>query len=188
MGDIPIKFQEHLQVRIALESSLRGLSGLIIWFSGFGRVFRAPVSVSISHATWTSCLHTQLAMTSAHGHWNQCCQHWVSIRGLAREGRRGPGTRFFSELSHRLCADSSCVVAYFVDSFNTLTMESDRFICVREKVGEQSQVVIVDLNDANNVMRRPITADSAIMNPASKIIALKGASAWWLWELARSGS
>ncbi|KAI9012382.1 hypothetical protein DFJ74DRAFT_710372 [Hyaloraphidium curvatum] len=57
--------------------------------------------------------------------------------------------------------------------FNTLTMESDRFICVREKVGEQSQVVIIDMNDPNNVIRRPITADSAIMNPVSKIIALK---------------
>ena len=58
--------------------------------------------------------------------------------------------------------------------FSTLTMESDKFICVREKVGEQSQVVIVDMADANNPTRRPISADSAIMNPASKVIALKG--------------
>lgn len=58
--------------------------------------------------------------------------------------------------------------------FNTLTMESDRFICVREKVGEQNQVVIIDLNDPTNLIRRPITADSAIMNPVSKVIALKG--------------
>lgn len=53
-------------------------------------------------------------------------------------------------------------------------MESDKYICVREKVGEQSQVVIVDMADANNPTRRPISADSAIMNPASKVIALKG--------------
>lgn len=59
-------------------------------------------------------------------------------------------------------------------SFNTLTMESDKFICVREKVGEAAQVVIIDLNDATNPIRRPISADSAIMNPASKVIALKG--------------
>ncbi|KAG9080654.1 hypothetical protein FRC06_006304, partial [Ceratobasidium sp. 370] len=58
-------------------------------------------------------------------------------------------------------------------SFNTLTLESDRFICVREKVGEQNQVVIIDLADANNVMRRPITADTAIMHPKEKIIALR---------------
>uniref|UniRef100_A0A671RCS8 Clathrin heavy chain n=1 Tax=Sinocyclocheilus anshuiensis TaxID=1608454 RepID=A0A671RCS8_9TELE len=60
-------------------------------------------------------------------------------------------------------------------SFSCLTMESDRFICIREKVGEQNQVLIVDLSDPSSPIRRPITADSAIMNPASKVIALKGA-------------
>ena len=53
-------------------------------------------------------------------------------------------------------------------------MESDKFICVREKVGETAQVVIIDLADANNPTRRPISADSAIMNPKSRVIALKG--------------
>ena len=53
-------------------------------------------------------------------------------------------------------------------------MESDKYICVREKVGEQSQVVIIDLADSGNPIRRPISAESAIMNPASKVIALKG--------------
>jgi len=60
--------------------------------------------------------------------------------------------------------------------FSTLTMESDKFICVREKVGETAQVVIIDMNDSSNPIRRPISADSAIMNPASKVIALKGGS------------
>ncbi|KAI0285915.1 clathrin heavy chain 1 [Russula aff. rugulosa BPL654] len=58
-------------------------------------------------------------------------------------------------------------------SFQTLTLESDHFICVREKVNEQNQVVIIDLADANNVLRRPIGADSAIMHPSQKILALK---------------
>ena len=58
--------------------------------------------------------------------------------------------------------------------FSTLTMESDKYICVREKVGETAQVVIIDMNDTANPIRRPISADSAIMNPASKVIALKG--------------
>lgn len=57
-------------------------------------------------------------------------------------------------------------------------MESDKFICIREKVGEQAQVVIIDMNDPSNPIRRPISADSAIMNPASKVIALKGMKAW----------
>ncbi|XP_076345994.1 clathrin heavy chain 1-like isoform X2 [Tachypleus tridentatus] len=60
--------------------------------------------------------------------------------------------------------------------FNTLTMESDKYICVREKVGDSAQVVIIDINNPTNPIRRPISADSAIMNPASKVIALKGDS------------
>jgi len=58
-------------------------------------------------------------------------------------------------------------------SFNTLTMESDKFICVREKVNDSSQVVIIDMANINTPIRRPISADSAIMNPTSKVIALK---------------
>ncbi|GBP00542.1 Clathrin heavy chain [Eumeta japonica] len=53
-------------------------------------------------------------------------------------------------------------------------MESDKFICVREKVGDTAEVVIIDMADPTNPIRRPISADSAIMNPASKVIALKG--------------
>lgn len=54
-------------------------------------------------------------------------------------------------------------------SFNSLTMESDKFICVREKVGDSAQVVIIDMSNVNNPIRRPISADSAIMNPTSKV-------------------
>ena len=53
-------------------------------------------------------------------------------------------------------------------------MESDKYICVREKVADTAQVVIIDMADTQNPIRRPISADSAIMNPASKVIALKG--------------
>ncbi|CAL8108322.1 unnamed protein product [Orchesella dallaii] len=58
-------------------------------------------------------------------------------------------------------------------SFSSLTMESDKFICVREKLGETAHIVIVETADPSNLIRRPITADSAIMNPATKVIALK---------------
>lgn len=52
-------------------------------------------------------------------------------------------------------------------------MESDKFICVREKIGESNHVVIIDMANPQQPIRRPISADSAIMNPASKVIALK---------------
>ncbi|RYP03538.1 hypothetical protein DL764_005093 [Monosporascus ibericus] len=59
--------------------------------------------------------------------------------------------------------------------FNSCTLESDHFICIREKKSEQAQpeVVIVDLKDNNNVTRRPIKADSAIMHWSKQIIALR---------------
>ena len=53
-------------------------------------------------------------------------------------------------------------------------MESDKFICVREKRADSSQLTIIDLADPNNLIKRPISADSAIMHPTSKVIALKG--------------
>ncbi len=51
-------------------------------------------------------------------------------------------------------------------------MESDKFICVRE-TAPQNSVVIIDMASPMSPMKRPITADSAIMNPNQKIIALK---------------
>ncbi|XP_063694625.1 clathrin heavy chain 1-like isoform X2 [Bolinopsis microptera] len=67
--------------------------------------------------------------------------------------------------------------------FSMITMESDKFICIREKNGDQSQVVIVDMADPNNPIRRPISADSAIMNPSSKVIALKAGRTLQIFNL-----
>ncbi|KAF4387547.1 hypothetical protein F8388_011695 [Cannabis sativa] len=60
-------------------------------------------------------------------------------------------------------------------TFTNVTMESDKFICVRE-TAPQNSVVIVDMNLPMQPLRRPITADSALMNPNSRILALKGES------------
>jgi clathrin heavy chain len=61
-------------------------------------------------------------------------------------------------------------------SFKNTTMESDRYVCVRE-TGAQNTVVIVDLlNPTAPAARRPITADSALMCPDKKVIALRAAS------------
>ncbi|CAI0415749.1 unnamed protein product [Linum tenue] len=57
-------------------------------------------------------------------------------------------------------------------TFTNVTMESDKYICVRE-TAPQNSVVIVDMNMPNQPLRRPITADSALMNPNSRILALK---------------
>ncbi|KAL1874738.1 hypothetical protein VTK73DRAFT_266 [Phialemonium thermophilum] len=63
-------------------------------------------------------------------------------------------------------------------SFNSCTLESDSFVCIREKKDEAAspEVIIVDLKNGNNVIRRPIKADSAIMHWTRQVIALKAQS------------
>eukprot|EP00177_Eucheuma_denticulatum_P003509 GFKZ01006348.1.p1 GENE.GFKZ01006348.1~~GFKZ01006348.1.p1 ORF type:complete len:1728 (+),score=282.49 GFKZ01006348.1:317-5500(+) len=60
-------------------------------------------------------------------------------------------------------------------SFSTCTLESDKHICVREAPagGAGGSLVVIDLSNPTQPNRRPITADSALMNPVSKLIALK---------------
>jgi clathrin heavy chain len=57
-------------------------------------------------------------------------------------------------------------------------MESDKYICVCETqgAGQPSNIVIVDMSQGNQVTRRPISAEAAIMNPVSKVIALRASS------------
>ena len=61
------------------------------------------------------------------------------------------------------------------DLFLKQTLESDRFVCVRQKVNDDAkpQVTIVNLKNNNEILRRPINADSAIMHWDKYIIALK---------------
>lgn len=58
--------------------------------------------------------------------------------------------------------------------FATLTMESEKFICIRETAPDgTSNVVIIDMANPAVPIRRPISADAAIMNPTDQILALK---------------
>ena len=52
-------------------------------------------------------------------------------------------------------------------------MESEKYICVRE-TSPQNSVVIIDMSMPMQPLRRPITADSALMHPDTRILALKG--------------
>lgn len=58
------------------------------------------------------------------------------------------------------------------------TLESDHFVCVRQKLNEEDkpQVIIVNLKNNNEVIQRPINADSAIMHYSRQVIALKAQS------------
>ncbi|QIW98006.1 hypothetical protein AMS68_003524 [Peltaster fructicola] len=59
--------------------------------------------------------------------------------------------------------------------FNTCTLESDNFVCVRQTTEQNPspEVSIINLKNGNSVMKRPIKADSAIMHWNKEIIALK---------------
>jgi clathrin heavy chain len=58
--------------------------------------------------------------------------------------------------------------------FTSLTMESDKFICVRA----DDSVAIFDLeNPLLPPVRRPVSADGALMNPATRTMAMKKAVA-----------
>lgn len=62
--------------------------------------------------------------------------------------------------------------------------DNPRYICVREKVGEKFECVIIDMANPSSPQRREMSADSVIMNPDSQIIALKSAKTLQIFNMA----
>lgn len=61
-----------------------------------------------------------------------------------------------------------------VISFSNLTLESAKYICIRETTQpDKNAVVIIDMAQPTQPVRRSITADSAIMCPDQNVLALK---------------
>ncbi len=55
--------------------------------------------------------------------------------------------------------------------FGSCSLESDKYITVCESSGS---VAMIDLTAGNSITRQTISAEAAIMNPLSKVLALKG--------------
>ena len=53
-------------------------------------------------------------------------------------------------------------------------MESDKFITVCDGSG----LAIVDLSNRNSVKKMPMSAEAAIMNPVTNVLALRGTGAY----------
>ncbi|KAJ1464690.1 hypothetical protein T484DRAFT_1868162, partial [Baffinella frigidus] len=81
-----------------------------------------------------------------------------------------------------------------VINFANCTMESEKFVTVREQTGEQFVTVreqtgeqvmihIVDLMNPSKTEKRPITADAALMNPVAKILALRSGQALQIFNI-----
>eukprot|EP00879_Flechtneria_rotunda_P000465 GHRR01000566.1.p1 GENE.GHRR01000566.1~~GHRR01000566.1.p1 ORF type:complete len:1351 (+),score=578.78 GHRR01000566.1:197-4249(+) len=78
-------------------------------------------------------------------------------------------------VQEKLMLPSIGVAQEFI-SFKNTSMESEKYICIRE-TGAQNQVVIVDMAAPMSPARRQITADSALMCLDKKVIALKATTA-----------
>ncbi|KAJ8904263.1 hypothetical protein NDN08_000787 [Rhodosorus marinus] len=70
-------------------------------------------------------------------------------------------------------------------SFQTATMESDRFVAVCEKSVETGQpsLLLVDTHNPTKPVRRPIQADSVVVNPDTKVMAMQSGSQLQLFDL-----
>lgn len=70
-------------------------------------------------------------------------------------------------------------------SFHNLTLESDKYICVREsgEDGTSPQLSIISFNDIHNINKRPISAESSLMNPSKNILALKAGQTVQVYDL-----
>ena len=86
--------------------------------------------------------------------------------------RSPPFVAFTDPLTMASQLTSLGIAPQFV-TFTHVTMESEKYICVRE-TSPQNSVVIIDMAMPMQPLRRPITADSALMNPNTRILALKG--------------
>jgi len=59
--------------------------------------------------------------------------------------------------------------------FGNLTMESDRYVSVRDTAADGSgQVVVVDMHEGNTLSRRPMKAEATLMSLEDNVMALKG--------------
>ncbi|KAH3900868.1 probable Clathrin heavy chain [Saccharomycodes ludwigii] len=60
----------------------------------------------------------------------------------------------------------------FLD-FRSTTFESDNYVCVRETINNQNTVSIVDLKNNNQVTKKNMGGDNAIMHPSKNVISVR---------------
>ncbi|OIR57892.1 MAG: clathrin heavy chain, partial [Amphiamblys sp. WSBS2006] len=69
--------------------------------------------------------------------------------------------------------------------FQTVTMNSDKYVCVRQSEDGAEQVLVLDLESGAEILRKPIRADSAVMHPQEELIALKAGRALQVFDIAQ---
>jgi len=86
-------------------------------------------------------------------------------------------------LFHQHFELSNCGINTQNIGFTTVTMESEKFICVRDEQNGKKELVVIDTSNPTAPERRTISADSAIMNPVAKVIALKAGRTLQIFNL-----
>lgn len=77
----------------------------------------------------------------------------------------------------------ACGISADAISFKTLTMESEKYICVRETVNGQESIAIIETANPSAMIRRPITAEAAIMHPEQPILTLKSGATIQIYNI-----
>lgn len=60
-------------------------------------------------------------------------------------------------------------------NFNSVSMESEKYITIREEAGSTVNAVILEVNNPRQMNRRPMSADASavLMNPQSQVLAIR---------------
>jgi len=71
--------------------------------------------------------------------------------------------------------------------FSKVTMESDKFIAVREMNQQRGSqdIIIIDILNPQQQLRFPVSADSALMHPSKQILALKAQNLLQIFDIAQ---
>jgi clathrin heavy chain len=67
-------------------------------------------------------------------------------------------------------------------NFSSVTLESDKFVCVRDTVSPQKTITIIE-TATQQITTNKVNADSAIMNPTAKILALRAGNTMQIFNL-----
>jgi clathrin heavy chain len=78
---------------------------------------------------------------------------------------------------------TNCGVPSDCIKFGSTSMESDKFITVCDSSSGTPQIIIVDMSAGNEVKKRPIKAEAAIMNPLSQVLALRSGTTLQIFNL-----
>jgi clathrin heavy chain len=70
-------------------------------------------------------------------------------------------------------------------SISNTALSNDKWLCVREVTQTESNVVIIDLQNGNNVTRHKMKADAAVMHPTRNVIALRGSNVIQIFDLGQ---